>query len=68
MRGPIEAGQRFGRLTVIEHADGQDLWRCKCDCGNETIAKGTLLKNQHKRSCGCLLKEHIERQKKTWKI
>ena len=35
------AGQKFNRLTAIEPV-GRDkwnsvLWRCKCDCGNETI-------------------------------
>lgn len=52
-------GERFGSLTVIEQA-GHDkynkiLWRCKCDCGNETITLGRGLVNGHCKSCGCLL-------------
>lgn len=40
-------GQKYGRLTVIERADdyitksGKSIkrWKCKCDCGNETIVR-----------------------------
>lgn len=50
-------GKRFGKLTVIRRY-GTDrykrvIWLCRCDCGNETIAAGTPLKNGHKKSCGC---------------
>ena len=52
-------GMKFNNLTVIEQA-GRDpyhkiLWRCKCDCGNETITHGRDLVNGHCKSCGCLL-------------
>lgn len=57
------AGQRFGRLTVIEKTtkttkrNGNLLWKCSCDCGNEILLpKAHLLKN-HSVSCGCLRKE-----------
>ena len=51
-------GQRFGRLVAIERA-GKDkqrcaLWRCKCDCGKETITRGSALRAGVSRSCGCL--------------
>lgn len=54
-------GQRFGRLTVIEYA-GLDtcnmaLWRCKCDCGKETVTRGSSLRNGHTISCGCYNRE-----------
>lgn len=55
-------GQRFGRLTVIEEAginSGYTLWKCKCDCGNEIIARGTHLKYGNTRSCGCLHREML---------
>ncbi len=49
-------GQRFGKLTVIERAesasDGKIQWRCKCECGNEVVARGELLRNGKKKSCG----------------
>ena len=50
-------GQRFGMLTVIERAgnnsSGSALWRCICDCGNETIVRTAALHNGHTTSCGC---------------
>lgn len=54
-------GMRFGKLTVIEQA-GHDkyskiLWRCVCDCGNETITLGRGLINGKCKSCGCILSE-----------
>jgi hypothetical protein len=55
----ILIGNRFFRLTVMERV-GKDrydnvLWRCKCDCGNETIVKSTSLTMLARpiRSCGC---------------
>jgi len=56
-------GQKFGRLTVIERAEngknGEPRWLCKCDCGNETIARGSFLKNGRVKSCGCIAREKI---------
>lgn len=49
-------GKRFGRLTVIELFDrknGLVRWKCKCDCGNETVAFANNLKRGHTTSCGC---------------
>lgn len=48
-------GQRFGRLTVIEEA-GRDkhrnvIWKCRCDCGNESYVTRADLKKT--KSCGC---------------
>ena len=54
-------GQRFERLTVIDRSgvdkSGKITWRCRCDCGNETIASGDNLRRNHTRSCGCLMRE-----------
>lgn len=51
-------GKRFGRLIVMEYLESnhknQSIWRCKCDCGNYTIASSALLNLGHKSSCGCL--------------
>ena len=34
-------GQKFGKLTVIERhgidKHGHATWRCKCECGSETV-------------------------------
>ena len=54
-------GMRFGRLTAIENVgsnpQGNAMWRCKCDCGNEVIANSQRLKCGKTKSCGCLSSE-----------
>lgn len=54
-------GQKFNRLTVLERSlpnqNHLAMWKCKCDCGTEVIVAGTLLRNGHTKSCGCLQKE-----------
>lgn len=55
------SGQRFGRLTVIEivgsNKHKQIIWRCICDCGNETFVTATSLNQGNVRSCGCLRRD-----------
>jgi hypothetical protein len=49
-------GNIYGRLTVVsfyEKRKGQQYWKCKCNCGNETIVGHTHLTLQRVRSCGC---------------
>lgn len=66
------SGQRFGRLVAIEHAGRvvnqngfrTTLWRCKCDCGKESIVRYPLLVTGNTRSCGCLERENKERMMK----
>ena len=53
-------GKRFHKLTVIEYAgkkNGMHRWRCRCDCGNETVVGQTLLQSGKTKSCGCLKRE-----------
>ena len=55
-------GKRFGQLTVIAYEEkraGMHRWRCKCDCGNETVVGQTLLQTGKTKSCGCLQKQII---------
>lgn len=50
-------GQVFGRLTVIGSAgsaNNRALWLCRCECGNEHVAQGKLLRKGAVKSCGCL--------------
>ncbi len=53
-----EIGKRYGKLLVIERygtaPNGFVTWRCGCDCGNETIVRGSFLRVANTRSCGCL--------------
>lgn len=49
-------GQRFERLLVLDRAQNKGnliQWRCKCDCGNESIASTKKLRNGRRKSCGC---------------
>ena len=55
-------GKRFGKLTVTQYMykkNGMHYWKCRCDCGNETIKGQTLLLEGKTKSCGCLQKEII---------
>lgn len=49
-------GQKFNLLTVLErdYSKKRVAWKCKCDCGNYTIATSDLLKRNEVKSCGCL--------------
>lgn len=52
-------GQRFGKLTTLEPTserakNGSTIWRCRCDCGRETMAVATQLLQGYKKSCGCM--------------
>lgn len=55
-------GQKFGRLTVLEHVkqkDGKRFsgWKCLCDCGNISYQQSYSLTNGIVKSCGCYAKE-----------
>lgn len=56
-------GQRFGRLRVLSIAGknkhSQLLWRCECDCGEECVSLGFVMRRGEKQSCGCLQREAI---------
>jgi len=57
-------GLRSGRLIVISEypqrtKDGQLLWLCRCDCGNETVVRGYSLRQGQTKSCGCIRIERI---------
>lgn len=58
------SGQKFSRLTVIElagkAANKNMLWKCLCECGNETVVASSNIVRGVTRSCGCL---KIERQR-----
>ena len=51
-------GRRFGQILVTRY-EGRvrgtsiALWRCRCDCGNETSVRGSHLPDGHTISCGC---------------
>lgn len=56
-------GMKFNRLTVMCRVEnsktGQSRWKCKCDCGNESVVTGSRLTNGIIKSCGCLSREKL---------
>lgn len=62
----LQPGQVFGRLTVLEevpapteYTEYKGLWyRCRCQCGNETVVRRSSLVRGATRSCGCLRREN----------
>lgn len=54
-------GQRFGKLVVVGQAgrakDGQVLWNCQCDCGQQRVVLGASLRRGSSESCGCIQRE-----------
>ena len=62
-------GEKFNMLTVLDKTEkrtkkGTILYKCKCDCGNITLATSQDLKNGHKKSCGCLRSKNFKTEKK----
>lgn len=62
-------GQIFGRLIVLAFVGYTDArtvprWKCKCSCGEITIASGRHLLTGHTKSCGCLRRELIQTNRK----
>ena len=51
------AGQRFGKLVALEPTDLRSgnsiVWKCRCDCGNESKHSSNALLNGQAKSCGC---------------
>lgn len=55
----FSVGDRFGRLVVIDADPTMRKWRkrayrCRCDCGQETVMAASNLRQGNTRSCGCL--------------
>lgn len=55
-------GMRFGKLVALQQIpDTQNnqrknrakRWLFQCDCGNKTIASGSMVRQGHTKSCGC---------------
>jgi hypothetical protein len=54
-------GKKFNRLTVIGYERKNKyrvcFWKCKCECGNESVVAGGKLTTGITGSCGCIQKE-----------
>lgn len=51
-------GQRFGNLVAVERTGQKNhtasVWKCICDCGNETLVPINYLTVGDTKSCGCM--------------
>lgn len=55
-------GRRFGRLIVenfVEKKNGNNLWKCICNCKNIINVRASNLYSGNTQSCGCLKQEKI---------
>lgn len=55
-------GNRYGRLIVIritgkKARHKENIYLCKCDCGNTIEVRSGLLSQEKTKSCGCLYNE-----------
>lgn len=53
-------GRTFNMLTAVEMVKkekGCAFWKCKCQCGGETIVRGNTLIHGLVMSCGCIVSE-----------
>ena len=62
-------GQKHYRLTFLrcvgKNANGNAVWRVRCDCGVEFDAVGVAVRGGRTRSCGCLrIEELVKRNNK----
>lgn len=52
------SGQRFGNLVAIERTDkkkhSSSIWKCRCDCGEESFVPINYLTTGDTKSCGCM--------------
>lgn len=61
MKNDSFIGRKFSSLEVLEFCGYSEttkrktkLYKCRCDCGNYTIANAHNLSRGYKKSCGCL--------------
>lgn len=56
------SGQTFGELTALRRAAPGGVWRFRCSCGRETVAKIADVKSGTIQSCGHVLRETARRK------
>jgi hypothetical protein len=50
----LNPGDKFGKWTVLEQTEGKThrtSYKCRCECGNERVIDGTILKNGESTQC-----------------
>jgi hypothetical protein len=61
-----ETGNRYGRLTVLcfdKMQNGQPLFACRCECGQEVPVRGANLRRGNTKSCGCSRRKPMPKQR-----
>ena len=60
-KGNDLSGKRFGRWIVLGPVERNEIgkWRCRCDCGNESVVSRCSLLVGESKSCGCLHDEML---------
>lgn len=60
-------GRKFERLLATElvgrDKNGKTIWSCVCQCGNIVKTLGDRLRSGHTKSCGCLQKDTVRKNK-----
>lgn len=58
---PIDIGERFGYLTVLDlfRRNGKWVCKCKCDCGTIKVINKSSLQTGRTRSCGCYNRKRV---------
>ncbi len=64
IKHPIVAGQRFGRLVVLD-ATVRKAVKVVCDCGTERVLPADYLYTGDTRSCGCLKSDNLKQRANT---
>ncbi len=57
------SGKRFNKLLVVKRGgltkSGNILWKCQCDCGNESLVSTDALVKSSTVSCGCYKRKRV---------
>lgn len=54
-------GKKYWKLTAVKYV-GDRKWLWKCDCGNQKVCDGRLVRKGEIKSCGCLVNEYQARR------
>jgi len=62
-----ETGSKYSRLKVIGYVGSHNpkqlaMWKCVCDCGNITYARGSELRYGGRISCGCMRVDSLRKE------
>jgi hypothetical protein len=65
--GKLIIGNRYDMLALVSrfgtNKNGDSLWMCKCDCGQERVCAGNKLRSGRVKNCGCVWKAQLEKWK-----